>query len=242
MGNSQSVWVDLKAIAVQALVDGAKRLLTEELSRDSIIKYRSQGGILRAAFDDNNYSVVNQDTDNYVNVEFSRLFGYQWTGKYTTPPLMLKGTIAMALNDFVVASASNPDQTKDYIIKTFTVLLNDPDAISQLVNRMEDNAAAMVKKGNTDWETLKQQFWVPDHSHVGNRPLLYQFDLVSVYATAEDNQDLTFIQYIGAYYHVDPDSLEGKQRDLALLAISSASIVNGSGKADGSAKQGAAES
>jgi hypothetical protein len=26
MGNSQSVWVDLKAIAVQALVDGAKRL------------------------------------------------------------------------------------------------------------------------------------------------------------------------------------------------------------------------
>jgi hypothetical protein len=110
---------------------------------------------------------------------------------------MLKGTIAMALDDFVFTSASVPNRTKDYITKSFTVLLNDADAVNQVANQIINNVQTLVEKGNTDWETLKQQFWVPDHSHVSNRPLLYQFDLVSVYATAEDNQDLTFIQYLG---------------------------------------------
>jgi hypothetical protein len=221
MGQSQSTFEDLKAMAIQVLVAGAKALLTEELSKEDISKFRSHGGILRAAFDDEDYKLVDTDTDNFINVEFNKVYGYQFLNKYTNPPNMLPGTSASSINDFVVANSNDVNTTQSYITGTFTALLNDQSASTQVVNVLTQNVAAMTSKGNTDWETLKQQFYVPDHTKSG-KDLLYQFDMLSVYATAEDNQGLVFVQYISVYYRVDPDSLHGEQRDMALAAVARA--------------------
>ena len=218
MGQSQSVFKDLKAIAIQALVDGAKALLTEEVSKEDISKFRSHGGILRAAYDDDDYKLVDTDTDNFINVEFNKVYGYQFLNKYTNPPNMLPSTPANAINNFVVANSNDQKTTLSYITGTFTALLHDPSASTQVVNVITQNVAAMTSKGNTDWETLKQQFYVADHS-ISGKDLLYQFDMLSVYASAEDSQGLVFVQYIGVYYRVNPDTLDGKQRDMALAAM-----------------------
>jgi len=214
MGSSsstQQVFDDLKADAIAALVKGAQALLLAREHISWLAQYRTSGGRQHVTFrDDQNYTVVNHDTDNYLNVQFNRLYGYQFMNKFTSPPRMMSGKMANAISNFTVLQGAGDPNLTTYVTSTFTALLYSDEAKKQVVNQLTQNASAMALKGNTDWEDLKQQFYVKDVTPLGTTIVL-QFDMLSTYASAIDSQNMTFIQYIAVYYQVDMSTEKQKE-------------------------------
>ena len=101
---------------------------------------------------------------------------------------------------------------RSYITGTFTVLLHPTIGHHRVVNVVFRNVAAMTSKGNKDWKTPQRQFYVHDISF-GEKTQLYEFDMLSVYATAEDTTGGT----TGAtFYYLlkNPDTLTKLRTEL----------------------------
>jgi len=200
MAPSSSVWKDLEAAAIQALVASAKTLL-DEASLSGARTERETARTSTVLKDDSDFQAVDNDTKIVVDNNFLRDYGYQYIPGHTLPVDVKDGAAVWEAEGFMVMKGDDTRQIDGYVTNNVTTNIVDKTFNDQLINNMVNLITGFHSQESSTFTPVKHSLSLPTTGDDGTR-IAIQFDMELVFANINaDGLKHTFVQYVAVYYH-----------------------------------------